>query len=104
MAHLDANTLHVLGAATIDLAIHEGSLKSRLGPEAFSGGHHVRVAAEEQGGQGGLHAHPVHHLGIYSGAIFSAGFMIFLAYCVTGSDKTTLPPPPHRSGTSTSRP
>ena len=72
MAHLDANTLHVLGAATIDLAVHEGSLKSRLGPEAFSGGHHVSVAAEEQGGQGGLQARPGHDLGIYS-----AGFMRF---------------------------
>ena len=77
MAHLDANTLHVLSATTIDLAIHEGSLKSRLGPEAFSGRHHVRVAAEEQGGQRGLQARPVHHLGIYSGAIYFVGFMIF---------------------------
>ena len=66
MVHLDTNTLHVLGAATIDLAVHQGSLKSRLGPKAFSGGHDIRVAAEEEGGQGGLQARPVHHLDNYS--------------------------------------
>ena len=62
LVHLDADTFHVLGAAAKDFAIDKGSVKSRLGPEAFVGRDHVGVAAEEEGGQGGLRARPVHHL------------------------------------------
>ena len=65
MVHLDADTFHVLGTAAKDFAINKGSVKSRLGPEAFVGRDHVRVAAEEEGGQGGLRARPVHHLYIF---------------------------------------
>ena len=66
MVHLHADTLHVLGTATIDLAIDKGSLKGRLGPEALVGRYHVRVAAEEERGQGGLHTWPVYTICIHT--------------------------------------
>ena len=60
MVHLHTNTFHVLSTAAKDFSIHISSLKGRLGPEALVGRHHVRVAAKEERGQGGLHTWPVY--------------------------------------------
>ena len=57
--HLDSNAFHVLGTSAIYLSIQDCSLKSRLGPKTLCGGNDVCVAAEEQGGEGGVQARPL---------------------------------------------